>query len=133
MEDTLRGLYLSAGLSTQDLFNETNQDKLADALLVRRGLNRYLNGEISVHLFANKLAREWASLPVVTGAQRGRSYYAGDGLNKAHASVDGILAAIDAITEAPASKNETSQTQILPAPPVHWLVALLQSFFGGKS
>jgi hypothetical protein len=129
MEDTLRGLYKSAGLSTQDLFNEANQDKLANALLVRRGLNRYLGGEISAHSFANRLAREWASLPVVTGANRGKSYYAGDGLNKAHASVDGIMAAIDAIKKAPASKPK-------PDAPVHWLVTLLKSLlkllFGGK-
>jgi muramidase (phage lysozyme) len=112
MEDTLRGLYKSAGLSTQDLFNEASQDKLADALLVRRGLDRYLNGEINAHSFANKLAREWASLPVVTGANRGKSYYAGDGLNKAHASVDGIMAAIDAIKKAPASKPTPAAPQL---------------------
>ena len=36
MEDTLRGLYSSAGLTLRDLFNERNQDILATQLLKRR-------------------------------------------------------------------------------------------------
>lgn len=96
MEDTLRPLPMAAGLLPSDLFNEANQDALATVLLKRRGLDRYLAGGMSAEEFANNLAREWASLPLVTGPHRGRSYYAGDGLNKSHVEVEAFLAAVRA-------------------------------------
>ena len=101
MEDTLRPLPVAAGLLPSDLFNEANQDALATVLLKRRGLDRYLAGGMSAEDFANNLAREWASLPVVTGPNRGRSYYARDGLNKSHVSVDDFLAAVRAVAVKP--------------------------------
>lgn len=100
MEDTLRGLYAEAGMKLSDLFDRIGQDRLATQLLRRRGLERYLAGEISAEKFANALAREWASLPVVTGPNTGRSYYAGDGLNKSHVSVDAFMAAVRAVRNA---------------------------------
>lgn len=112
LEDTLRGLYRSAGLTLDHIFGEDTQDRLAYALLRRRGLDAYLAGEISAEKFANSLAREWASLPVVTPVrspngrvlQIGESFYAGDGLNKAHAPVDGFLSAVRAVKEERAAK-----------------------------
>lgn len=97
MEDTLRALPIAAGLLPSDLFNEANQDALATVLLKRRGLDRYLAGGMSAEDFANNLAREWASLPLVTGPHRGRSYYAGDGLNTSHVSAEAFLAAVRAV------------------------------------
>jgi len=130
MEDTLRGLYLSAELSSGDLFNEANQRRLAVELLNRRGLKRYLAGDIDAATFANALAREWASLPLVTGTKRGYSYYHGDGLNKSHVSPDAFLAAV--MTAGRASTPVVvpklgAQTQqgIIPA--------LLRWLFGGKA
>lgn len=104
MEDTLRPLPPSAGLLPSDLFNEANQDKLALVLLKRRGLDKYLAGVISADDFANSLAREWASLPLVSGPKKGRSAYAGDGLNKSHVSVDAFMGAVRAVKSAPAQK-----------------------------
>jgi muramidase (phage lysozyme) len=101
MEDTLRPLPAAAGLKMYDLFNEANQDALATVLLRRRGLDKFLAGQISAEEFANNLAREWASLPVVTGPKAGRSFYAGDGLNKSHVSVEEFLAAVRAVKDAP--------------------------------
>jgi len=80
---TLRGLVRELGLSGDELFTPELQDSLAVHLLKRRGLDKYLDGQISLENFGNSLAREWASLPVLTGRKRGRSYYAGDGLNNA--------------------------------------------------
>lgn len=123
MEDTLRDLYVPAGLKSTDLFNERNQDLLADALLRRRGLADFINGRITREHFANNIAREWASMPVVTGAKRGLSYYAGDGLNKAHGKPEEILAAIDAIkrpARPPASGG------------FGWLLTLLANLFGRR-
>ena len=97
MEDTLRPLPPFAGLLTSDLFNEKNQDKLATVLLKRRGLDSYVAGRITAEDFANNLAKEWASLPVVSGPKKGRSFYAGDGLNKSHVSVEAFLEVVKAI------------------------------------
>lgn len=97
LEDTLRGLYDEAGLSKLDLFDERGQNCLATQLLYRRGLLGYLAGDITIEKFANSLAKEWASLPCVSGSKKGRSYYGGDGLNRALARVEPFLAAIRAI------------------------------------
>lgn len=116
MEDTLRPLPPSAGLLPSDLFNEANQDKLALVLLKRRGLDKYLAGVISADDFANSLAREWASLPLVSGPKKGRSAYAGDGLNKSHVSVDAFMGAVRAVKSAPAlSPNPVADSR--PADP----------------
>ena len=110
MEDTLRPLPPAAGLLPSDLFNEANQDALATVLLRRRGLDKFLAGKISAEEFANNLAREWASLPVVTGPKAGRSYYAGDGLNKSHVSVSAFLAAVRAVKAEPPSLQKPQTT-----------------------
>lgn len=110
MEDTLRGynndlstaqgnpLYTRASLSAGDLFSPINQDKMAVVLLEGRGLTRFLNGELTREQFANNLASEWASLPLVTGPNTGRSKYAGDSVgNRALTSVAEFLSVIDAV------------------------------------
>lgn len=110
MEDTLRGynndrtvgpgnpLYSRAGLSAGDLFSPINQDKMAIVLLEGRGLTRFLNGELSREQFANNLANEWASLPLVTGPNTGRSKYAGDSAgNRALTTVAEFLSVIDQV------------------------------------
>ncbi len=138
MEDTLRGdpksgtpaLYSLAGLKASDLFNEDNQDAMAVALLRRRGLDSYLEGKISAEAFANRLAMEWASLPVVTPikrtvgkkswtVQRGASYYSGDGLNKAHVSPDAFLAAVlsvKGLAAEPAPKLPSTPVDVKQTP-----------------
>lgn len=101
LEDTLRDIYAPAGVSLKDKFDHITQDKLALHLLKRRGLKKFLAGEMSVEDFCNALAMEWASFPVVTPIKGwgkfvltpGQSYYAGDNLNKATATVDMVLGA----------------------------------------
>lgn len=128
MEDTLRELYIPAGLTSQHLFDEDNQDRLAVALLRRRGLDSYMNGTLSREKFANSLAKEWASLPVVTGPKYGKSYYAGDGLNKAHASVSGILTALDKLKAPTVGKPDTPPAPVKPQPNVG-LGTFIAAFF----
>lgn len=101
---TLDGLRRDLGLTGKEIFNEAFQDDLAYHLMVGRGLNSFLRGEITAGTFCNNLAKEWASLPVVTattGATRrvlpGQSYYAGDGLNRAFHKPETILAAVKAL------------------------------------
>ena len=95
---TLREFVPIAGLKFTDKFSEENQDLLAVKLLERRGYNSYRDGSLSATEFGNRLAREWASFPVMNKQQgayrvvkRGQSYYAGDKLNKALVSPEEVL------------------------------------------
>lgn len=103
---TLDSLRKDLGLSGKEVMTEAFQDDLAVALMNRRGHLKYLRGEMGPEAFANELAKEWASLPVVTkikGSHRyvtpGQSYYAGDGLNKAFHKPETILAAVKALRD----------------------------------
>jgi muramidase (phage lysozyme) len=113
MEDTLRGLYAEAGMTLDSVFDKAGQDRLAMALLKRRGLDRFLHGYLSVNQFCNELAKEWASLPVVDGPKKGRSHYAGDGLNAAGVDVEPFVAAVQAIRP----KIKQAAQVIPPRPP----------------
>jgi muramidase (phage lysozyme) len=120
LEDTLRGLYKEAGMTTSDLFDEDGQDKLAVALLNRRGLQAYLKDVISAEKFADNLSKEWASLPCIFKDRKGRpatgqSYYAGDGLNKSHVSIKELLNAVKSIKSVPASIPKQMPTNFIQA------------------
>ena len=95
-------------LKAGGIFDAACQDGLALQLLDRRGWDDCEAGRMSAVDFADMLSREWASLPVQRdqrGASRqvsrGQSYYAGDGLNKAHAAPEDVLAAVTAALGAP--------------------------------
>lgn len=101
LSKTLMSLKLSLGLTGNEIFDVQFQDDLAVALMIRRGLMDFLRGDRALTSFCNQLAREWASLPVVTDVKRGsrvvlkgRSYYAGDGLNKSFHKPEAILEAV---------------------------------------
>lgn len=79
------------------LFDSALQDRMAIALLERRGSLKYVENKISREQFAANLAQEWAALPKVIGEDSGKSYYASDGLNQAHIDVDEVLGAVDQI------------------------------------
>lgn len=80
---TLAGLVRQLGIDVNTAFDEKTQDALAIALLERRGALQYVQKEISPENFAANLAKEWATLPKMTGQNPEQSYYAADGLNKA--------------------------------------------------
>ena len=91
---TLAAIIQQTGISTARKFDAATQDEMGMHLLRGRGFQRFLDGQIDAEDMALALAKEWASLPVprdMRGASRqikaGQSYYAGDGLNKAHATV----------------------------------------------
>ncbi len=95
---TLDSLKIGLKLKGTERFDEQFQDALAVALMRRRGLDGYMAGTISLTTFCNNLAKEWASLPVVSTiqgqrrtVQPGQSYYAGDGLNRAGHTAEEIL------------------------------------------
>lgn len=105
-------------LTGKEIWTPALQDRMAIFLLEKRGLSKYLAGKISREAFANNLAMEWASLPVVTainGKKVGQSYYYGDGLNKSHHKPAAILALVDAVYDAHWVKQEHDQA--IPAAP----------------
>ena len=111
LSKTLTSLKSSLSLIGDERFDAPFQDDLAVALMIRRGLMKYLRGEIGSNQFCNQLAMEWASLPVVTPVTRGKrhvkpgqSYYAGDGLNKSFHSVESIKNAVAAMRLSLANK-----------------------------
>ena len=103
---TLQGLINSMGLDADTVrFTQETQDSMAIKLLEEKGLRPYLAGTTSAEDFANQVTKVWAALPIVTNSfrdnknrlnRKGFSFYAGDGLNKAHAKVDDYLAAVTA-------------------------------------
>lgn len=92
---TLSDLKGKLKLAGTEKFDEALQDRLAIALMERRGLSKFQAGKISSKEFANSLAKEWASLPVVDGKNEGKSYYEGDGLNKALIKPEDVLKALE--------------------------------------
>jgi muramidase (phage lysozyme) len=104
IEDTLRGLKVSGIVSGNELFSPATQDKIAIALLKGRGLNRFLSDSITAEQFGDNLAKEWASLPVITGPNAGRGYYAGQG---GKISTKEVLSVLQKVKDY---KNERSST-----------------------
>lgn len=108
MDATLRDLAAELDLNADDRFTPDYQDRLGFHLLRRRGYDKWVEGGLSDSAFMINLAKEWASFPVpyeMKGAhrtvQRGQSYYAGDGLNKALVSADAVEAALKAAKGIP--------------------------------
>lgn len=95
---TLKGLVQQLHIDTNQPFNEAMQDKMAIALLERRGATEYVNNQIDGRQFAAELAKEWAALPRVVGDRPEQSYYAGDGLNKALVKVDEVLRVVGGVS-----------------------------------
>lgn len=99
IDSTLASLVQQLSIDTSVRFDQQLQDRLAVALLQRRGLNDYVNNKMSREEFAHNLSKEWAALPVVIGEQPQISYYADDGLNAARLSVQEIISGIDTVYE----------------------------------
>lgn len=99
---TLDACIRAGAVSRSDLFDAAAQERCGDYLMRLRGLNKYLRGDMSAVNFAQELSREWASLPCTVRdikgrAARGQSYYAGDGLNRSHHTIDELMTAVRGI------------------------------------
>lgn len=117
------------GLPGDTVWTPEVQDNMAVYLLNKRGLTRFIAGQISREDFANNLAKEWASLPVVTHIQGatlkltpGQSYYSGDGLNKSFHTPKQILTAIDALHAQPVVVVPAPAPESIPIPAVDEVV-----------
>lgn len=111
---TLQMLVSLLGLTGDELFDAPMQDRLGYQLLKIRGYDAWISENMSDTVFANQLAREWASLPVVTRQKNykgvlisaGQSYYAGDGLNSHGVRASAFLQALKDAKGTPASADD---------------------------
>lgn len=90
IRDTLGDMLKQGVVRSDDVFNAATQDRIATALMKRRGLEDYKSGYLSADQFADSLAKEWAALPTASG----QSYYQGKGSNQALISRDKLMEAI---------------------------------------
>lgn len=96
---TLKLLRENLKLTGAEMFSPAMQDRLAIRLMEGRGLNEYLAFDPAwpTDRFANSLANEWAALPKVSGADKGKSAHDGVGSNKALTGVETFLRAVEAV------------------------------------
>lgn len=99
---TLRGLKQELGLKGNEPFTPELQDRMFMKLLERRGYQQFKAGKLSKRQFALRLSQEWASLP---NPNTGRSFYAGDGLNRAGTNTKAVYAAMGFGGEEPQSQS----------------------------
>ena len=83
---TTLGELITNGQIARDMpFDARTQDQIAVTLLERRGLSAYQSGRMSAEAFGNNIAKEWASMPVLSNTynhagrpvSRGSAYYGG--------------------------------------------------------
>ena len=143
---TLMGTILEMGLGGNDVWTPALQDRMALHLIEKRGLSKFQAGRMTREEFANSLAKEWASLPVVTkikGQKRmvepGETFYAGDGLNRAllHPSVilnllDAIAKPVGGVSPVPAP-TPPEPAPVKPRGLLTALIELIASFFKRRS
>ncbi len=97
LRGTLASLIKEGVVKPTDQFDQATQDKMATALMERRGLADFQAGKITKAEFLNSLAKEWAGLPTTSGL----SYYEGDGLNHATVRLPQVFAALDKVAVNP--------------------------------
>lgn len=90
VQPTLQEFARKLNIDTNTKFDKATQDRVAIALLERRGSVAYASNKLTREQFAANLAMEWAALPKMTGPDAHQSYYAGDGINKSSVSVDEV-------------------------------------------
>jgi hypothetical protein len=126
---TLLSLIAELSVPLSERFTPELQDRFGLALLQRRGWSQFAAHALSLPDFGNRLAREWASFPVLSRQQgahrtveRGESYYAGDGINASLArasEAEAVLAKVLNALNAPAPADPTPAprpTGPLPTP-----------------
>jgi conjugal transfer mating pair stabilization protein TraG len=79
---TLVSLVKQLNINTSEKYDKAMQNRLAIALMERRGSINFVKEELSAETFAHELSKEWAALPKVIGDSPETSFYAGDGLNR---------------------------------------------------
>lgn len=139
---TLREIRAKLKLSGTALFDASMQDRMACYLLGKRGIDRWLTGQMTLVAIINALAKEWASLP----NSKGVGHYDGQRASVTISEVQAALAMVKARdSEMRARPAPTPVPRDNPAPPVArpvpsdqkrggWIAAIIAIFkaiFGG--
>jgi len=118
---TLLGLVAQMGIPGGTHFTPDVQDRFGFQLLTNRGWQAFASRQVTPSAFALQLAKEWASMPVLSTTQgahrqvnRGESYYAGDGVNSAQKKADELEAILSEVLAVPAPVTPPKPT---PPPP----------------
>lgn len=149
LRKTLLATIRQMGLTGKEVWTPDLQDRMAIYLMEGRGLSKYMAGKLTPEAFANNLAMEWASLPVVTAVKGskgftlkpGMSYYEGDGLNAALHDPKPFLALVVALKASepyvPPPLPDVPAPEPGPEPQkprglLKFLIDLIASFFTRK-
>ena len=121
---TLLGLVDQLGIPGDAKFSPDMQDRLAYRLLTTRGWQAFTSGQVTLNAFGLQLAKEWASIPVLSTVQgahravkRGESYYAGDGVNASQKGADEFEAVLKAVLATKPTGPVILPTTPNPPPP----------------
>lgn len=104
--NTLQELVASGVAKPEDKFDEKTQDKLGLALLEKRGLSRFQQGNMSAEDFQNSLSKEWGAIANTSGKT------SLGGPNKANMSASAAVASLLSGGKIPPSMKPPSETQI---------------------
>lgn len=122
---TLLSLVAEMGVPLSAKFTPDLQDRFGFALLQRRGWGQFAAHTLSLKDFGNRLAREWASFPVLSDQQgahrtvkRGESYYAGDGINASLAKAAEAEAVLAEVLNELTRSAPKPRPQPIPVDPV---------------
>jgi muramidase (phage lysozyme) len=110
-----------AGLGPDDIFNPANQDSMAIALSrVQVGVTLESIKQDPIRA-GNLLAQIWAGLPLLSGPNKGKSYYQGQNGNAARISVQEYEAALRKVGGVQRAKTQPQTSRIPALPPTNTL------------
>ncbi len=122
IQSTLKEGIKTLKLNLNDKFDEKTQDRLYEEWLIgekRKAIRDYISGKSNdLNAAMIEMAKEFASFPVPKDMQgnsqfvkAGQSYYAGDGVNQAHVSIE---QSANALMEERANKTGKIGTSLIP-------------------
>lgn len=118
---TRRDIQHKLGISGTALFDEAMQDRMACFLLGKRGIDKWLEGTLSLDGLIFNLALEWASMPTPNGT----SYYGGQ---KARVDTDKVKDVLAEVKQRWVSKDHPYTevpTPVVTSKPKLWLFAII--------
>jgi len=136
---TLREIRSKLRLTGRENFDPEMQDRMACYLLGKRGIDRWLAGQMTDSEMVNSLAKEWASLPT----SKGVGHYDGQ---RAAVTVTEVLDALGRVRQLyRQARDQLNATKPKPTPPpqapakpasrggvMAALLAIFKAIFGGR-
>lgn len=118
---TRRDIQHKLNIPGSSLFDKDMQDRMGCYLLGKRGIDKWLEGELHDNAIVTNLAMEWASLPMPSG----RSYYGGQ---SARVDVLHVMEVLAEVKKRWVSKDHPYTeipTPVIMSKPRLWLLGLI--------